>query len=161
MSTAIVTDAGSREGGSGLVLYVSIGLGSAFVALIAAAVIVTVRLIKRKKHTGKYRTDGGRNNSELKGNACCSTQHKEDATYDHGNATYTHFSIAPINGNSAKHGIHDTYDHLPPAPPAIHDYASIAIKSDDDIITTQNEAYANSIDISVSTNSAYGLSHHK
>lgn len=158
LSTAIVTDAGNRGGGSGLVLSVSIGLCSALVALIAAAVViisVTVCLRMRKKH--KYRTDDGRNNSEPSGNDCCSTKHKEDTTYDEGNATY--------NQDRAKHDTDDTYDHLPAALPenyAIHEYACITIRSDDDdIITSQNEAYANSIEISVSMNSAYGFSHHK
>lgn len=146
LSTATVTDTGSRGEGNGLIHSVSVGMCSALVALIVAAVIitsVTMCLIRRKKR--KYRINDGRNNSELRGSDCCSIKYKEDTTYDHGNANY---SIAP------KRDTYDTYDHLPPAPPAIHDYASVAIKSDDDIITTPNEAYAiNST--SVSTNSAY------
>lgn len=172
-TVTIFTDAMSGEGGSGLVVYVGIGLSSAVVALIAAAVIiisVTVCLVKRKKR--KYRTDDCKNNGELRGDGCYSIKPKEDTIYDHlteGNATYNHMdlAIAHINGNSMVKqdtAADDTYDHLPASLPknsGIYAYVSIAIGSDSDIITTQNEAYANSSDISVSINEAYGMSYHK
>lgn len=162
------TDVVSTEGGSGLAIYISVGLSSTAIALIVAAVIaISVTVCLRKGKECKQRVDDGMNENELKlkDNNHCSTDNREEPIYDHlAEETVTHDHL-PVHANGCSASFKDqVYDHLPTAPPVIHNYATIVIESgsimterDSEITTVQNEAY----DISMSINKSYGVPHHK